>query len=69
MGLKTFYLKLPRVPQPKDEFLKTVSERTGVSITSVRNWVLYGVKPSNQEYIDVLVELTGLKEEELWKEE
>lgn len=66
MNLKRYYENLPRRTQPKDDFLKNVSERCGVTKTTVRNWVLYGVKPLKEEHVNVLVEMSGLKKEELW---
>ena len=66
LSLKGYYEALPRPVPPKTEFIRRVAERCGVDMVSVRNWCLYGVKPSKQEHIDILVEMTGIKEEDLW---
>lgn len=66
MTLRGYYNSLPRVIQPKQEFMRKVVERTGVTETTVRNWVLYGIEPQKVEYKRVICEITGLSEEELW---
>ncbi len=66
MTLKDYYQSLPRATYPKTDFLNVLIQRCNVSATTVRNWVIYGMKPSNKEHIKVLVETTGIKEDDLW---
>lgn len=66
MTLKGYYESLPLRVAPRNTFLEKISERCGVSKQTVRNWCLYGIKPHSYEYVKVLVEVTGIKEEDLW---
>lgn len=66
MTLKDYYNSLPDPVAPKSDFLREVSERCGVTITTVRNWCIYGMKPNSYKAVKVLEELTGISEEELW---
>lgn len=68
MTLKDYYSSLPEASCPKTDFLNDVAERCGVSLSTVRNWIRYGMKPSNPNHIDILVDITGIKAEELWTE-
>ena len=68
MTLKCYYENLPRRTQPKDDFLKAVAQRCDVTVTTVRNWILYNRRPQKERYVDILSELSGLKKEELWSD-
>lgn len=67
LSLKGYYEGLPKPFSPKQNFLEEVQRRCGnVTMTTVRNWVLYGRRPNNPVHKSILSELTGIKEEELW---
>ena len=66
--LKCYYESLPSRKTPRKEFITEVSARCGVSEQTVRNWCLYDIKPQNFMHIKVLSEMTGIKEEDLWKD-
>lgn len=68
MTLKDYYKGLPEASYPKKEFLTAVSQKTGMSEAAVRTWVFYGMKPSKEEHRKILSEMTGIKEEDLWKD-
>lgn len=65
-GLMSYFDALPRFNAPRREFIRSVSERCGVSEQTVRNWCIYGIKPMNFEHVRVLSELTGIPTEDLW---
>lgn len=67
MTLKGYYKRLPQRNAPRLDFLTEVANRCGVTITTARNWCLYGIKPMSHEHVEVLVELTGISEEDLWE--
>ena len=73
-SLKGYYQSLPDRVAPKQQMLEELQrkcgERTGKAptLTTVRNWVLYDIKPQNPVYIEVIVEVTGIKEEDLWED-
>jgi hypothetical protein len=67
MTLRSYYQSLPDASYPKTSFINEVVKETGVSAPTVRNWINYGMRPSKQEYVDVLVRLTGIEESELWE--
>ncbi len=64
--LKSYYKNLPDAVHPKTEFITNVVKETGASSNTVRNWIIYGMKPSNEEHTKVLSRLTGIKIEDLW---
>ena len=66
MTLKDYYKSLPERTSPKLEFLENIAKGCGVTVTSARNWCLYGMKPKSYKSIKVLEELTGIQEEDLW---
>ena len=67
MTLRGYYEGLPDAECPKTNFVNAIVAKTGVSATTVRNWIFYGMKPANDKHISVLVELTGIQAEELWE--
>ena len=68
MTLKGYYQKLPLRNAPRYNFIAEVAKRCKVTEQTVRNWILYGVKPQQDAHIKVLSELTGIQEKDLWKD-
>lgn len=66
MTLKGYYLNLPDATYPKTAFINEVMKRTGVSFTTARNWVIYGMKPNKPEHVSILSEITGISPDDLW---
>jgi hypothetical protein len=66
MTLKGYYASLSKRRSPRYEFISEVVKRCHVSEQTVRNWILYGIKPQQKQHVEVLCELTGIKEEDLW---
>ena len=70
--LKCYYQSLPERVAPKQKLLEEIQEEcdrlTGKrpTITTVRNWVLYDIKPQSPMYVQAIVNVTGIKEEDLW---
>ena len=67
MTLLGYYESLSEASHPKTEFLNNVASRCNVSFTTARNWVTGRTKPMNPRHIQVLTEVTGIEESELWK--
>lgn len=67
MALKSYYDNLPDASCPKTEFLNEVQKKTGVSASTVRNWIRFGMKPTNPQHRKIVSEITGIPSEELWK--
>ena len=73
ISLKRYYSALPERIAPKQKLLEEIQqkcyEKTGFvpTMTSIRNWVLYDIRPKNQQYVEAIVEVTGIKEEDLWQ--
>ena len=61
-----YYEGLPDATCPKTDFINEVASKTGVTSSTVRNWIFYGMKPANKNHIKVLVEVTGIPANELW---
>ncbi len=68
MTLKDYYKNLPERTSPKFDFLKKVSELCNVTVTTARNWCIYGMKPKTYTHVKILSEISGIKEEDLWSE-
>lgn len=66
MTLRGYYENLPDATCPKTDFINEVASKTGVTSTTVRNWIFYGMKPANENHINVLVDVTGIPANELW---
>lgn len=64
--LKGYYTKLPMRSAPRHNFIKEVVCRCHVTEQTARNWILYGMKPQQRIHIQILSELTGVKESDLW---
>ena len=66
LTLKDYYRELPKSISPKTEFCKKVAKECGVTFTTVRNWVHYGVRPKDDRMAKKIAEITGIPEEELF---
>ncbi len=66
--LRSFYLSLPNASHPKTDLVNEIAIEAGVSTATVRNWVIYGMRPQNRKHIDVLVKKTGIPAEDLWED-
>lgn len=64
--LKGYYLGLPSIYAPKTKFITEVARRCRVSEQTVRNWILYNMRPQQEIHYRILSEMTGIKEEDLW---
>lgn len=68
MTLKGYYLQIPDASHPKTDFVNEIAIEAGVSVATVRNWVVYGMKPQNKKHIEILVRKTGIPANELWED-
>lgn len=68
MTLRGYYESLPDASCPKTDFINNVALKTGVTSSTVRNWIFYGMKPANEKHIMVLTDITGIPENELWED-
>lgn len=66
LTLKGYYQKLPIRNAPRYDFISEVASRCHVTLNTVRNWILYGIKPQQRCHVEILSELTGIKENDLW---
>lgn len=66
--LEGYYQGLPKRSAPRYDFITEVARLCKVTEQTVRNWVLYGVKPQQHIHIEILCKLTGISEEDLWKD-
>lgn len=67
MTLNDYYSALPYASCPKTEFMNEVAKECGVSLSTVRNWIRFGMRPNNPKHIEILSRLTGIDAEYLWK--
>lgn len=67
LTLKGYYLQIPDAVHPKTDFMNEIAIEAGVSVATVRNWVIYGMRPKNRNHVDILVRKTGIPAEELWE--
>lgn len=68
MTLKGYYSSLPNASHPKTDLINEIAVEAGVSAATVRNWVIYGMRPLNKSHISILSRKTGIPVEELWEE-
>lgn len=68
MTLKGYYDALPVRECPKTAFVVNMAMKCNVSTNTVRNWIMYNMKPLNPEHCNILSEATGIPVEELWKD-
>lgn len=66
--LKGYYNKLPLRSAPRNDFIVDIARECKVTVQTVRNWVLYGIKPQQHIHVEILCKKTGIKEEDLWKD-
>lgn len=66
INLEQYYNALPASSSPKAELLRAIAKRCGVSLNTARNWVTGSCKPSSQEHLAVLAELTGINPDKLF---
>lgn len=66
--LKGYYQRLPLRTAPRYDFIREVAKRCKVREQTVRNWILYGMKPQQHIHVEILSKLTGINEEDLWKD-
>ena len=66
--LRGYYQRLPLRSAPRYDFISEIARRCKVTEQTVRNWILYGVKPQQHIHIEILCEITGINEEDLWKD-
>lgn len=69
MTLKDYYQSLPVLKRiaPRQDLVNRIMEKCGVTESTVRNWLQYGMKPQKKEYIEVLQEETGIAPEDMWE--
>ena len=68
MTLKGYYSQLPDATHPKTDFVNEVAIEAGVSAATVRNWVIYGMRPQNKNHVEILSRKTGIAVEDLWED-
>lgn len=61
-----FYKELPKSYSPKTQFIKRVAERCGLAEQTVRLWVKGKYNPSDEKYLEILEEETGISRENLF---
>lgn len=66
--LKGYYKSLPEPTYPKKVFVSEVARRCNVSEATVKNWIMYGFRPDNPEHVKILSEVSGIPEENLWRD-
>lgn len=68
LTLKGYYQNLPLRSAPRYDFITEVARQCKVTEQTVRNWVLYGIKPQQHCHVEILCKVTGIEEEDLWKD-
>ncbi len=66
LSLAAYYKGLPRAVPPKKSFVAEVSRRCGVEPYTVEIWIAGKSRPSKEEYLDVLSDMTGIPKEQLF---
>lgn len=61
-NLNSYYKNL----KGKIKFIRRIAKKCDLCSTTVRNWVSGDNKPSKKEYVDILVEETGIPEADLF---
>lgn len=65
--LMEYYEELPTPTPPKTEFIERVAKRCGLRDATVRLWVKGKNKPSNEEWLQILSEESGIPVPQLFK--
>lgn len=60
--LKGYYESLPRATYPKTDLINEIAVETGVSATSVRNWIYYGMTPANELHKKIINRIISRRE-------
>ena len=74
MSLKGYYKSLPERIAPKQMLVDDIQDEcermTGSrpTMASVKNWILYDMKPKNPLHVKAIAKVTGIKEEYLWQD-
>jgi len=68
MTLKEFYNSIPEQTAPKTDFITKVAKELDVSEQTVRLWSYGRTKPRSPEHLRKLSEITGIPEDELFKD-
>lgn len=61
-NLSSYYQSL----REKTKFIRKIARRCDLSSAAVLKWVFGDCKPSKQEYVDILVEETGIPAKNLF---
>lgn len=66
--LRDYYLSLPKakVIAPRKDFLERIASKCEVTISTARNWVMYGMKPQKPSHVEVIAHETGLSADQLF---
>jgi hypothetical protein len=64
--LAEHYKGLQREIPPKKKFIAEASTRCGVEPVTVESWINGRSKPSKPEYFDILSEMTGIPQDQLF---
>ena len=71
--LKEYYQSLPERIAPKQQMLESIQQEcerlsnVKPTMATVRNWVLYGLRPQNPMHVQAIVNVTNIREEDLWE--
>lgn len=68
MTLKGYYSQLLDASHPKTDFMNEIAIEAGVSVATVRNWGIYGMRPQRRIYAEILSRKTGIPVENLWED-
>lgn len=66
--LRGYYDALPEPTKPKREFILEIMTRCNVVETTVWNWLSGRSKTNDPKHLQILSEITGIPQEELWTE-
>lgn len=66
MTLKSYYESLEREIPPKTALIKELADECNVNEATVRNWILYGIKPREERYKEIISKKTNIPIDELW---
>lgn len=68
MTLRRYYRNLPRPTSPKMDFVGEIARKCGVTLTTARNWAVYGFRPKDPKHLEVLSEITGIPVKDLFED-
>lgn len=68
MTLRSYYKNLPDARHPKSELINQIAVQCGVTLTTARNWILYGIRPGKPEHIQIISEITSIPADNLWND-